>query len=199
MNSENQMTGTDISRIALKPKGLNTTESSTEKYSVIIHPKKAEQAPLQNLSSQEESKQDPTSTMLQKEDPTSAPTPTTENQAQISELKELLLQTKESHEKIIALQEKLPQELMEKIRTDLREESAKAALAFDVYLKTILKQRMGDANLEVEKLKVTLEQSADKLHSQPKHRRFLTVLTVANTLILLGLTVLLVLSETGII
>ena len=86
-----------------------------------------------------------------------------------------------------------------KVKQDLTEESAKVALAFDVYLKTILKQRMGDAELEVEKLKVTLEQSADKLHSRPKHRRLLITLTVANTLILLGLLALFVLSKIGII
>ena len=87
---------------------------------------------------------------------------------------------------------------MEKIRKDLTEESAKAALAFDVYLKTILKQRITDATVEVEKLKVTLEQSADKLHSRPKHRLFFAIITIANTLILLGLSALFVLSKMGI-
>ena len=195
MSSENQMMGRDVSKIALKPKGSNTMENSTEKFSVIIHPKKAEQEPLKNLLTQEISEQTQP-TMVPAEDPTSKqPKPTTENQKQILELKELLLQTREAHEQIIKLQEKLPQELMEKIRVDLKEESAKVALAFDLYLKAILKQRMGDAEFEIEKLKVTLEQSADKLNSRPKHRRFLIALTVANTLILLGLLALFIFSK----
>ena len=138
----NNLTGQDVSKLARKLNESNTTSGYTESFSVIIHPKNSR--PVTQIEDEEIS-------------PPSEMPPQQEPQIEQSDPKQ----------EAEALSERIAAELSRM----LQEQTAQAALSFDTYLKEILKQRVGDLEIELDALKIALKDTSEDLDEQRQRER----------------------------
>ena len=182
MALKNNITGLSISDEILS----TTMKTSTEKYSVIIHPTEQNepQVEIPNISEEKKTEQPLQDERLLRE---------------IAELKDLLSEKTQKDEELTGRLETAI-ETMEKLPKSLQKEiAAGAALTFDKYLKTILEQRIGDARLELEAFKVEAEDVFKDERLKPRRRALLITLLIVDIIVTLGAAALIVLVKFGII